>query len=119
MTTSNLFCIVIMHQSIETSAPRLPEHSGDLTRPKKKPGYNALLTAPRWAVDLTKCQRNRGRGAVIQHERENIVSVFKKRPQRKERFVRFQFIDIGFIFLTIHGQFFSIFIGKHFYFLDS
>ena len=46
----------VMHQSIETPAPRPPRLDGDLTRPK--PGFNAFLTArwPRWAVDLTNCQ---------------------------------------------------------------
>ena len=46
----------VMHQSIETPAPRPPGLGWDLTRPK--PGFNALLTArwPRWAVDLTNCQ---------------------------------------------------------------
>ena len=45
----------VMHQSIETPAPRALGHSGDLTR--RKPGFNPLLTArkPRGAVHLTKC----------------------------------------------------------------
>ncbi len=47
---------IIMHQSIETPAPRPPGHSGDLTGPK--PGFNALLTAcwqGPWSGDLTAC----------------------------------------------------------------